>query len=94
MEGDGKFYALSCDHVMKHPQKSEIIHPARDDYLNYLNYHLQQYMERIQYINKRKQCFLTETISQVSFGVIKDLERLKIKCQELKSLKEEHYDQD
>ena len=33
MEGDGNIYALSCDHVMKRAQKSEIIHPARDDYL-------------------------------------------------------------
>ena len=94
VEGDGKFYALSCDHVMKRAQKSKIIHPARDDYLNYLNYHLQQYVERIQYIIKREQRFLRETISQFSFDSIKDLERLKLKFQELKSLKEEHYDQD
>ena len=94
VEGDGNFYALSCDHVMKRAQKSEIIHPARDDYLNYLNYHLQQYVERIQYIIKREQCFLAETISKFSFGIIKDLESLKTKFQELISLKEEHFDQD
>ena len=92
VEGDGNFYALSCDHVMKHPQKSEIIHPAADDYLNYLNYHLMQYGKQIQYIIKREQCFILR--NQFSFGIFKELEMLETKFQQLKSIKEDHYDQD
>lgn len=92
VEGDGNFYALSCDHVMKHPQKSEIIHPAADDYLNYLNYHLMQYGKQIQYIIKREQCFILR--DQFSFGIFKELEMLETKFQQLKSIKEDHFDQD
>lgn len=92
VEGDGNFYALSCDHVMKHPQKLEIIHPAADDHLNYLNYHLKQYGKHIQYIIKREQCFILDT--QFSFGIFKELKMLETKFQQLKSIKEDHYDQD
>lgn len=92
VEGDGNFYALSCDHVMKHPQKLEIIHPAADDHLNYLNYHLKQYGKHIQYIIKREQCFILDT--QFSFGIFKELKTLETKFQQLKSIKEDHYDQD
>ena len=92
MEGDGNFYALSCDHVMKHPQKLAIIHPAADDYLNYLNYHLKQYGKQIQYIIKREQCFILDT--QFSFCIFKELKMLETKFQQLKSIKEDHYDQD
>ena len=90
VESDGNFYALSCDHVMKHPQR-EIIHPAKDDYLNYLNYHLQEYAEQIQYIIKREQRYILET--QLSFGILKEVELLNEKFQELKSIKKDHFDQ-
>ena len=90
VESDGNFYALSCDHVMKHPQR-EIIHPAQDDYLNYLNYHLQEYAEQIQYIIKREQRYILET--QLSFGILKEVELLNEKFQELKSIKKDHFDQ-
>ena len=90
VESDGNFYALSCDHVMKHPQR-EIIHPAQDDYLNYLNYHLQEYANQIQYIIKREQRYILET--QLSFGILKEVVLLNEKFQELKSIKEDHFDQ-
>ena len=90
VESDGNFYALSCDHVMKHPQR-EIIHPAQDDYLNYLNYHLQEYAKQIQYIIKREQRYILET--QLSFGILKEVELLNEKFQELKSIKKDHFDQ-
>lgn len=91
VEGDGNFYALSCDHVMKRVQKTTIIHPAWDDYVNYLNYHLQRYVERIKCIIKSEQCYILK--EKFSFGIIKQLKKLEEKFQELKSLKKEHYDQ-
>ena len=90
LESDGNFYALSCDHVMKHPQR-EIIHPAQDDYLNYLNYHLQEYAKQIRYIIKREQRYILET--QLSYGILKEVEPLNQKFQELKSIKKDHFDQ-
>ena len=90
VESDGNFYALSCDHVMKHPQR-EIIHPAQDDYLNYLNYHLQEYAKKIRYIIKREQRYILET--QLSYGLLKEVGPLNQKFQELKSIKKDHFDQ-
>ena len=75
---------------MKHPQR-EIIHPAQDDYLNYLNYHLQEYAKQIRYIIKREQRYILET--QLSYGILKEVEPLKQKFQELKSIKKDHFDQ-
>ena len=43
----GTLYALSCDHVMQHTEKSEIIHPSLTDYQNYLKYHLNAYRNRV-----------------------------------------------
>ena len=46
-------YALSCDHVMKHAEKSEIIHPGLNDYRNYLQYHLNEYKSSVGRIVER-----------------------------------------
>ena len=90
VKGGETFYALSCDHVMKHPEKSEIIHPALNDHLNYLNYHLQQYGMRIKHIIHLDSCHTLKT--QFSFGNLTTLEELSNKFQELKSIKETHLD--
>ncbi|XP_068761750.1 uncharacterized protein [Montipora capricornis] len=53
--GDGdRFYALSCDHVIKHGPivRDEIVHPGLDDHLNYLRYHLRAYAEWIDRITE------------------------------------------
>ena len=89
VKSDGNFYALSCDHVMKHPPR-EIIHPAQDDYLNYLNYHLQEYAKQIYYIIEREARYTLKT--QLSFGILKEVDPLNEKFQELKSIKEDHFD--
>ena len=58
---DGKtFYVLSCDHVMKHDTKLEIIHPAWNDYLNCLRYYLKAYGSKIQQITEKKSCDIRE----------------------------------
>ena len=49
-EKSGTLYALSCDHVMQHTEKSEIIHPGLSDYQNYLKYHLNAYRNRVRRI--------------------------------------------
>ena len=46
-EKSGTLYALSCDHVMKHAEKSEIIHPGLNDYRNYLRYYLDEYISSV-----------------------------------------------
>ena len=86
---DGKtFYALSCHHVMRHSTKSEIIHPALNDHLNYLNYHLQQYGLRIKHIINRESCH--RLADKFLFSHIAGLEELLNKFQELKRIKENH----
>ena len=90
VEADGNFYALSCDHVIKDPQESEIIHPAQNDHLNYLKYHLQEYGTRIKHILKRESLFDLETY--FSFGILRTESELLEKFKELKSIKEKHHD--
>lgn len=90
VEADGNFYALSCDHVMKDPLESEIIHPALNDHLNYLNYHLQEYGTRIKHILKRESLFDLET--HFSFDTLRTELELLEKFKELKSIKEKHRD--
>ena len=46
-EKSGTLYALSCNHVMLHTEKSEIIHPGLNDYRNYLQYHLNEYKSSV-----------------------------------------------
>ena len=86
VKDDETFYVLSCNHVMKHGTKSEIIHPALNDHLNYLNYHLQQYGLWIKKIIKKESCHILR--NQLSFGRIAELEELSNKFQELKKIKE------
>ena len=90
VEADGNFYALSCDHVMKDPRESEIIHPALNDHLNYLNYHLQEYGTRIKHILKRESLFDLET--HFLFDILRTESELLEKFKELKSIKENHCD--
>lgn len=90
VEADGNFYALSCDHVMKDPLESEIIHPAVNDHLNYLKYHLQEYGTRIKHILKRESLFDLET--DFSFCILRTASELLEKFKELKSIKENHRD--
>ena len=52
-EKSGTLYALSCDHVMKHAEKSEIIHPGLNDYRNYLQYYLNAYKTTVGRIVER-----------------------------------------
>ena len=84
------FYVLSCDHVMRHGTKSEIIHPAQNDYLNYLNYHLQQYGLWIEKIINKETCYILA--NQFSFEDIAELEGLSKKFKELQEIKKTHQD--
>ena len=90
VKGCETVYALSCDHVMKHPEKSEIIHPALNDHLNYLRYHLQEYGMWIKHIIHQESCHTLKT--QFSFGNLTGLKELSSKFEELKLIKENHYD--
>ena len=56
------------------------IHLTQDDYLNHL-----------QYIIKRENCFLQKT--QLSFGILEEFELLNRKFQGTKSIKIDHFDQ-
>ena len=90
VEADGNFYALSCDHVMKDPGESEIIHPSLNDHLNYLNYHLQEYGKRVKHILKLESLFDLET--HFLFDILGTVSELLEKFKELKSIKESHRD--
>ena len=84
------YYVLSCDHVMRHGTKSEIIHPTQNDYLNYLNYNLQEYGKRIKFIINKDICYTQP--DQFSFENIAELEGLSKKFKELQKIKETHQD--
>ena len=88
VKGDETFYVLSCNHVMKHGAESVIIHPALNDYLNYLNYHLQQYGLWIKHIVDKESFHIL--VNQLSFGHISGQKELFNKFQELKGIKENH----
>ena len=88
VKDDKTFYALSCDHVMRHSTELKIIHPAQNDHLNYLNYHLQQYGMRIKHIIDKESCHILA--NQFSFGHIAGLVELLNKFQELRGIKETH----
>ena len=88
VKDDETFYVLSCEHVMRHSTNRDIIHPALNDHLNYLNYHLQQYGKWIMLIITRESCFELE--NQFSFGHIAGLEELSAKFKELRGIKETH----
>ena len=88
VKDDETFYVLSCKHVMRHSTNRDIIHPALNDHLNYLNYHLQQYGKWIMLIITRESYF--ELANQFSFGHIAGLEELSAKFQELRGIRETH----
>ena len=88
VKDDETFYVLSCNHVMRHDTKLAIIHPAQNDYLNYLNYHLQQYGLRIKHIIDRDSSYILA--NKLSIGHILGFEELLNKFQELKWIKETH----
>ena len=46
-DDDGRFYLLSCDHVMKHEGEREIIHPGWCHYSTSIEYHLTEYQNWI-----------------------------------------------
>ena len=56
------------------------IHLAQDDYRNHLHYHLEEYTKQIQYIVKRTYCFIQKT--QLSFGILEEIELLKRRFQD------------
>ena len=90
VETHGKFYALSCNHVMKGPPGTEIFHPGLSDYFNYLYYHLEQYRIAVRNIIKSESLDTLETT--LKFNVLETESQLSEKFQKLKSIKEEHFD--
>ena len=60
VEDGSTLYALSCDHVMRHAQKTEIIQPGWDDHLNYLKYHLEKYGGYVKSITESDSLFSVE----------------------------------
>lgn len=88
----GSFYALSCDHVMKHPTESEIIHPGQNDYLNYLNWNLREYSTWV-----KNTISLDQTITQKSsfaFNFLEDPAQLSARFRELLQIRVKHRDPD
>ncbi|PFX19311.1 hypothetical protein AWC38_SpisGene16300 [Stylophora pistillata] len=86
VKGNETFYALSCNHVMKHSEKSEIVHPAWNDHRNYLNYHLQQYGERVKDI--LDPISLCAPNKAFEFSLYTDLDEMSAKFEELKQIKQ------
>lgn len=89
VKAHGKFYALSCDHVMKGPPGTEIFHPGLSDYFNYLYHHLEEYRISMKHIIKRES--LDTLKSTLAFNVLETESQLSRKFQELKSIEEEHF---
>lgn len=89
VETHGKFYALSCDHVMKGPPGTEIFHPGLSDYFNYLYHYLEEYRISLKNIMKRESLDTLKTT--VAFNVLETESQLSRKFQELKSIEEEHF---
>lgn len=90
VETHGKFYALSCNHVMKDPLETEIIHPGLNDYLNYLYFNLKEYKISTRNMIKSKSIPTLETT--FAFNDLKTESQLSEKFQELKSIEEQHFD--
>ena len=85
-ENSNTLYALSCDHVMKHSEKSEIIHPGLNDHLEYLRYYLNEYRKEVSKIAQpdcQKVRFSVETLQK---------SEMSEKFQELKTVKQMHCD--
>ena len=81
----GTWYVLSCDHVMNHADKSELIYPGLDVYLNCLHYHLKEYRTYITRITGRD-C----NLPQLSDDILQDPEKLSEMFNELKTIKEKY----
>ena len=81
----GTLYVLSCDHVMCHADKSEIIYPGLDAYLNCLHYHLKEYRTYITRITGRD-C----NLPQLSDDILQDPKKLLKMFNELRTIKEEY----
>ena len=83
----GTFYALSCNHVMETPTKSEIIHPGQNDYLNYLNYHLSEYSVWINNTRSWDQ-------PRIPFKFLKNTAELSARFDKLNQIRDNHLDPD
>lgn len=88
----GIFYALSCNHVMKHPEESEIIHPALADYVNYLNWHLTEYAKWVKNTISRDQVITQK--SRFASNFLEDKADLSEKFKELNQIRDAHRDPD
>ena len=88
VKDDETFYVLSCDHVMRHGTKEEIIHPALNDYLNYLKYHLKMYGWMITKIIGNKTCNILA--NEYSLGLNLGWEQLSEEFERLKGIREDH----
>ena len=86
----GIFYALSCNHVMKHPEESEIIHPALADYVNYLNWHLTEYAKWVKNTISRDQVITQK--SRFAPNFLEDKADLSAKFKELNQIRDAHRD--
>ena len=91
VKGGDNFYVLSCDHVMRHGTVSEIIHPAQNDHLNYLNYHLKEYKSSIKHVFEMKGNNVQE--DQFSFDHILELKDFEKEFQELQRIKKTKQDE-
>lgn len=90
MKGNETFYGLSCNHVMKHWERSEIIHPALNDHLNYLNFHLQEYGKWVKEILD-PDIFYAHTMDEVfEYPIYRDQDEMFAKFIELEQIKERY----
>ena len=81
----GTLYVLSCDHVMCHADKSEIIYPGLDAHLNCLHYHLKEYRTYITRITG-PDC----NLPKLSDDIFQDPEKLFKTFKKLRAIKEEN----
>ena len=79
-ENSDDLYLLSCYHVIKRTEESEIIHPGLDHHLNSVKYYLNNYRKRIARI--------TELETKFSLDSLQEHEKLLEKFTELKAVKE------
>ncbi|XP_022810513.1 uncharacterized protein LOC111347548 [Stylophora pistillata] len=87
VKGGDKFFALSCHHVMKRESSSKIIHPAQNDHLNYLKYHLREYGSWL-----RKIVDTDIPVDQLDVDDLTEQDQLRVRFEELKELRERYRD--
>ena len=73
-DDDGRFYLLSCDHVMRSVRGREIIHPAENHYSTSLKYHLIVYHNWINRIFNQRDAFQHNHPDSVEY--FRQLERI------------------